>query len=138
MEKLFEKNNFININFGVPIKNFSELISYLDEKYKLFPIYMNYLVKIIQLFKFFCEVSVKILNEIYIGNFDFESLFNADNLYFEYIVFIQNNMNFQYNNYENDMNIETNNNNDNFCLETEFNSDNKTIYHIFKRFSHYE
>ena len=125
LEKLSEKNNFININFAVPIKNFSELISYLDEEYKLFPIYMNYFVKIIQLFKFFCGVSIKILNEIYIGNFDFESLFNADNLYFEYIVFIQTNMNFQYNNYENDMNIETNNNNDNFCLETEFNSEIK-------------
>ena len=124
-------NNYIYMNFGVEIKTFKELINFLDEKYKLFPIYMNYLKKIIQLFKFFYEVSIKILNEINNGNFELENLFNVDNLYFEYIIYIENNMNFQYNlnnNDEDSMDIEINDNksninNDDFFLDKELKLD---------------
>ena len=112
-----QNNQNIYTNFGPNIQNFNMLISYLDENLNLFPIHMNYLVKIIQLFKFFYQISAKILNEINNGNFEYESLFNVNMLYSEYIVFSQKCMNFSYNlvssnvQKDNEMDIELNNNN---------------------------
>ena len=62
------------------------LISFLDEKYKLFPIYMNYLKKIIRLFAFFTKISTNIVEEINKGNFNYDNFFNIYNLYSEYII----------------------------------------------------
>ena len=123
-----------NFNFESEIKNFHMLISFLDEKYKLFPIHINYLIKIIQLFAFFMKVSANILEEINKGNFDHDNFFNIDNLYSEYIVYIQNNLNFSYHlgndkkniNENNGMDIETSNHIENnphediFPLDLEF------------------
>ena len=123
---------FNNFKFEVEIKNFNMLISFLDEKYKLFPIHMNYLIKIIQLFAFFFNVSTKILDEINKGNFDYDNLFNIDSLFSEYIVFKESNFNFSYSltsnkdnkisNNENGMDIETNNTHHKniFILDEEF------------------
>ena len=123
---------FSNFKFEVEIKNFHMLISFLDEKYKLFPIHMNYLIKIIQLFACFFKVSLKILEEINKGNFDYDNLLNIDSIFREYIIYKENKLNFNYsltntknninNNNENGMDIETNNihNKDLFILEEEF------------------
>ena len=82
-EKEFLYNNF---KFELEIKNFHMLISFLDEKYKLFPIYMNYLIKIIRLFAFFTKISTNIVEEINKGNFNYDNFFNIYNLYSEYII----------------------------------------------------
>ena len=123
-----------NFKFEIEIKNFHMLISFLDEKYKLFPIHMNYLIKIIQLFAFFTKISTNIIEEINKGNFDHDNFFNIDNIYSEYIVYIESNLNFNYNlgnnnknsNDNNGMDIETTNNINNnpqediFPLDLEF------------------
>ena len=125
---------YTNFKFEIEIKNFETLISYLDDKYKLFPILMNYLIKIIQLFEFFYTVSIKILEQLNNGNFDYDNLFNIDFLYSEYISYRESNLNFKYNlgrnnienNNKNGMDIEFNNKisnnsiNEDFCLESEF------------------
>ena len=108
----------MNLYIEIEIKNFHMLISFLDEKYKLFPIHMNYLIKIIQLFAFFTKISTNIIEEINKGNFDHDNFFNIDNIYSEYIVYIESNLNFNYNlgnnnknsNDNNGMDIETTNN----------------------------
>ena len=95
---------------------------------------MNYLIKIIQLFEFFYTVSIKILEQLNNGNFDYDNLFNIDFLYSEYISYRESNLNFKYNlgrnnienNNKNGMDIEFNNKisnnsiNEDFCLESEF------------------
>ena len=124
---------YSNFKFESDIKNFNMLIHFLDEKYKLFPIHMNYLLKIIQLFAFFCDISTKINEELNKGNFDYDNLFNIDSLYSEYIVYRENHFNFNYSlnnnindNNENGMDIEVNNNiinnnsNDLYILDKEF------------------
>ena len=133
---------FNYFKFEANIKNYNMLIPFLDEKYKLFPIHMNYLIKIIQLFVFFCNISNKILEELNKGNFDYDNLFNIDAIYSEYIVYRENNLNFSYslsnnknninNNNENGMDIESNNintnnnSNDIFILEKEFENEIKS------------
>ena len=101
------------------IETFGMMISYLDENYKLFPIYINSLISVIKLFKFFYVESVNIVNQIDQGNFEFEKLLNIDSLLNSYKKFIKENMNFHYNlNAENnqdenvmEIDLESNNNN---------------------------
>ena len=102
------KNIYNNFKFEIEIKNFDMLIAYLDNKYKLFPIHMNYLIKIIQLFGLFYHVSTTVINELNQGNFEYDKLFNLDSIYSEYIVFKENNLTFSYN-----LSSETTNTNNN-------------------------
>ena len=122
MDDLSHQENeslFNNFKFEAEIKNFHMLISFLDEKYKLFPVHMNYLIKIIRLFAFFTKISINIVEEINKGNFNYDNFFNIDNLYIEYIVYIDYNLNFNYylgndkknSNDNNGMDIEIANNN---------------------------
>ena len=115
------------------------LINYLDDKFKLFPILMNHIIKIIKLFAYFYTASLKIMEELNKGNFDYDNLFDIDNLYSEYVVFNEGNMNFSYslenNNNKNeikenvDMDLSSNNKSNKvkeiFILESEFNNEIK-------------
>ena len=88
---------FDNLKFDIEIKSFNMLIAYLDEKFKLFPVFMNLLIKVIKLFNFFYLVSTNILGEIEKGNFEYGNLLNVDNLYSQFVVYDQKTMNFSYN-----------------------------------------
>ena len=131
-----QKDQKIYENFNqFDIKNFFMFVSFWDNNYKLFPILMNYLLKIFQIFTFFYSISIKIINEINQGNFDYDNLLNIDTLYSEYIVFCEGFMNFNYSLIDNNKNIEDkkddsmdidmpnnpkNNNNNIFILDKEF------------------
>ena len=83
--------------FDNKIENFGMLITYLDENNKLFPIYMNYLLKVIKIFKFFYSISLDKIEQISFGNFEYEELFKLDLLLNNYKDYMKNNMNFCYN-----------------------------------------
>ena len=72
--------NLINEN----IKNFGELILFLDKKYSMFNIIMNNLFYMKKIFIFLIEESIKFKKKINEGNFDFDSLLNIDKLILEY------------------------------------------------------
>ena len=152
------QNIYNNLKFDIEIKNFNILISYLDEKFKLFPVLMNLMIKVIKLFKFFYLVSTKVLEEIDKGNFDYDNLLNIDNLYNQFAIFNQNNMNFSYNlnndniikdKTDNDMDIDTSNNNkinqekDIYNLNIEFdkeineNEQNKYIKNLIQNYTQF-
>ena len=128
-----------NFAFESKLQNFNMLINYLDDKFKLFPILMNHIIKIIKLFAYFYTASLKIMEELNKGNFDYDNLFDIDNLYSEYVVFNEGNMNFSYslenNNNKNeikenvDMDLSSNNKSNKvkeiFILESEFNNEIK-------------
>ena len=134
------KNNQIynNFTFESELKNFNMLINYLDDKFKLFPVLMNHIIKVIKLYAFFYTASTKIIDELNKGNFDYDILLNIDTLYSEYVVFNESNINFSYsldNNNINeikentDMDLSNGNKNNkkkgNFILESEFNNEIK-------------
>ena len=102
------------------IETFGMMISYLDEKYKLFPIYLNSLISVIKLFKFFYVESVNIVNQIDQGNFEFEILLNIDSLLNSYKKFIKENMNFHYN-------LNAENNQDENVMEIDLESSNNNM-----------
>jgi len=102
------------------IDTFGMMISYLDENHKLFPIYINSLISMIKLFKFFYEESVSIINQIEQGNFDYEELLNLDLLLNSYKKFIKENMNFHYN-------LNADNNQDENVMEIDLESNNDII-----------
>lgn len=79
------------------IETFGMMISYLDDNYKLFPIYINSLISSIKLFTFFFEESKNIVNQIEQGNFNYDELLNIDLLLNSYKKFIKQYMNFRYN-----------------------------------------
>ena len=131
---------FDSLKFDIEIKSFNMLIVYLDEKFKLFPVFMNLLIKVIKLFNFFYLISTNILGEIEKGNFEYGHLLNIDNLYSQFVIYDQNTMNFSYNlsndnkditknNIENNMDIDASNNNiiesetDGYNLTLEFNNE---------------
>ena len=76
------------------IQDFGMMITYLDEKYKIFPKFLNYLLKIIKIYKFCFVVSLNIMDQISQGNFDYEQFLNIDNLYNDYKEFVKQNLNF--------------------------------------------
>ena len=155
------QNIYNNLKFDIEIKNFNMLISYLDAKFKLFPVLMNLMIKVIKLFNFFYLVSTKVYEEIEEkGNFDYDNLLNVDNLYKQFVIFNQNNMNFSYNLINNniikhkkendmDMDIDTSNNNkinpeeDIYNLNIEFkdeineNEQNKYIKNIIQNYTQF-
>ena len=103
--------------FDKKITNSEIMIYYLDENFKIFPVYINLLINIIKLFKFFFIVTLNTFNELNKGNFNLQQLLNIDNLFNEYKNYIRNNMNIYYNlnNSEDDkmkidINFEINNN----------------------------
>ena len=99
------------------IDTFGMMISYLDEKYKLFPIYINSLISTIKLFKFFEVESGNIVNQIEQGNFNWDELLNIDSLLNSYKKFIKNNMNFHYN-------LNSANNQDENIMDIDFEASN--------------
>ena len=136
------QNIYNKLKFDVEIKNFNKLISYLDEKFKLFPVFMNLIIKVIKLFNFFYLVSNKVLEEIEKGNFDYDNLLNVDNLYKQFVIFNQNNMNFSYNlgndnkniiknKTDNDMDIDFSNGNKNNSEDDTYNL-NSEFYNEIK------
>jgi hypothetical protein len=96
------------------------MISYLYEKYKLFPIYINSLISAIKLLKFFYVESVNIVNQFDQGNFEIEELLNIDSLLNSYKKFIKQNMNFHYN-------LNSSNNHDENIMDIDFESSNNSI-----------
>ena len=161
LDYLSHPNNqkiYNNLKFDIEIKNFNMLISYLDEKFKLFPVLMNLMIKVIKLFNFFYLVSTKVFEEIDKGNFDYDNLLNIDNLFKQFVIFSQNNMNFTYNlnndkiiktKTENDMDIDTSNENkinpeeDIYNLNIEFkneineNEQNKYIKNLIQNYTQF-
>jgi hypothetical protein len=135
-------------NIDSKIETFGMMISYLDEKYKLFPIYINSLISAIKLFKFFDIESGNIVNQIEQGNFDYDELLNIDSLLNSYKKFIKQNMNFHYNlNSANnqdenimDIDLETNNNsinthqNEVTIKESDYDNYIKSIIRDFTKF----
>ena len=102
------------------IETFGMMISYLDEKYKLFPIYINSLISAIKLFKFFYVESVNIVNQFDQGNFEIEELLNIDSLLNSYKKFIKQNMNYHYN-------LNAENNEDENIMEIDLEASNNSI-----------
>ena len=101
------------------INDFTSLILFLDERYYLYPVYMNLLIKIIRLFKFFNNKLLQIKQIINEGNFDFEDFIKSDYLLNEYGNYISNHIILKFpkkkkNNEieldENSMDLETNKN----------------------------
>ena len=93
----YQKLKDIYNKIDLRIQNFGMMISYLDEKYKIFPTLLNYLLEIIKIYKF-CFISTSnIINQISEGNFDYEQLLNIDNLYNDYKEFVKHNLNFSCN-----------------------------------------
>jgi hypothetical protein len=109
---------FDNLKFDIEIKSFNMLIAYLDAKFKLFPVFMNLLIKVIKLFKYFYLVSTTILQEIEKGNFDYGHLLDIDNLYSQFIVYDQKIMNFSYNLSDDNKNSEKNNIDNNMDIDS--------------------
>jgi hypothetical protein len=124
---------FDNLKFDIEIKSFNMLIAYLDAKFKLFPVFMNLLIKVIKLFKYFYLVSTTILQEIEKGNFDYGHLLDIDNLYSQFIVYDQKIMNFSYNLSDDNKNSEKNINNfDNIFINNKNEDDSKGSDFVYK------
>ena len=117
-------SNELYKKFDNKIENFGMFISYLDDNYKLFPIYMNCLIKIIKIFKFFYCISLDKINQISFGNFDYDQLLNIELLYNNYRNFMKEHMNFCYN-----LNFNNNNHDhNNMDIDIETNDHNKIIF----------
>ena len=84
------KNILTKINTNV--YDFTTLVSFLDERYYLYPVYMNVLIKIMRLFNFFYNKLLQIKQIIAEGNFDYEDFIKLDYLFNEYKIFISKNI----------------------------------------------
>ena len=107
--------------FNENIKNFGNLILFLDGKYSMLNILMTHILFMKKLFIFFTEEAIKLKNLINGGNFDFDSLLNINKLMLKYKEYEQKNINSEN---ENKMDIESNNiiiNNNNF-IDNEINN----------------
>ena len=137
----FKNNDLRNIykKYDNKIEDFGMMISYLDDNYKLFPIFMNYLVNIIKMFNFFYEITSGIVNQIDNGIFNHDQILDINNLYGHYKKYIKENINFYYN--LNNENIDDENSMDidfEVSSNSAFNSDNKQKEDIVINESEYD
>ena len=92
--------------FNENIKNFGNLILFLDQKYSMLNILMTHLLFMKKLFIFFTEEAIILKNLINEGNFDFDSLLNINQLMLKYKKYEQKKIN---NEHENKMDIDSDN-----------------------------
>ena len=107
------------------INDFGMMILYLDKNYQIFPIFFNSLLNIIKLYKFFYLVSIKTINQISQGDFEYEQLLNIDNLFNDYQKFINQNMNLY-------LNFNENGKEDENSMEVDFEGNKTPMFKINK------
>ena len=130
-QKLKDIYNKIDKN----IQDFGTMITYFDEKYTIFPIFLNYFLKTIKIYKFCYVVTLNIIDQISQGNFEYEQFLKIDNLYNNYIEFVKQNLNLSYNINENKMdeNKMYENKMDENKMDVDFEGNNNQIFDIDKK-----
>ena len=106
------------------IQDFGLMITYFDEKYTIFPIFLNCLLKIIKIYKFCYVVTLNIMEQISQGNFEYEQFLNIDSLYYNYQEFVKQNLNISFDN---------NNNHDENKMDVDFEGNNNQILNTDKK-----